>query len=109
MTIGDWRQFTLAVTTGGVPADLTGVQQLTFSLLQPHNLGGAVLHSWPLGAGVVVQTPASAGLATLTIQPGDLAWATQPLSLVYAWSLIDALGHPKQNLERGTFLLWTPP
>jgi hypothetical protein len=106
MTIGDYRQFQLAVTKLGQPVDLTGVQELTFTL---QRTGGVVLAQWPLGGGVVVSSPPTAGLAVLTVTPAMLAWATADQTLRYSWSLIDSLGNPTLNLENGTLQLVLPP
>ena len=106
MCIGDSRQFQLAVTKAGLPVDLAGVTVLTFTLQQT---GGKVLHQWTLGAGVVVSSPTSAGLAVLTVNPADLAWATQEQTLRYTWSLVDALGNVTQALDTGVMNLTLPP
>lgn len=106
MTVGDYRQFQLAVTKLGAPVDLAGVTELTFTL---QRTGGVVVAQWPLGGGVVVSSPTSAGLAVLTVTPAMLAWATADQTLRYSWSLIDAFGNPTLNLENGTMQLLLPP
>jgi hypothetical protein len=106
MTAGDSRQFQLTVTKSGQPVDLTGVQALTFTL---QHVGGVVAATWPLGAGVTVNSPSTAGLATLTVTPSMTAFATTFLQLYYTWSLVDSLGNVTQALDMGTFTLTPAP
>jgi hypothetical protein len=106
MTIGDYRQFQLAVTSGGQPVDLTDVEELSFVL---QTVGGVEVARWPLGGGVVVSSPATAGIAVLTVTPAMLAWASGYQSLKYTWSYVDGNGNPTLALEQGTFALIPPP
>jgi hypothetical protein len=106
MTIGDYRQFQLSVTKASSPVDLTGVQSLTFTLQAS---GGGVVAQWGLGTGVAVQSPASAGIAVLSVTPSMLSWATGYRQLSYTWSLVDSLGNPTQALDSGPFALTPPP
>jgi hypothetical protein len=107
MTWGDFRQWQLAVTKNGAPVDLTAIEELAFTL---QSAGGAVFASFGIGTGVVVQAPASNGLATLTITPAAFASITNGnYSLLYTWSLIDAVGNPTLRLDQGSFLIVAAP
>ena len=107
MTLGDYRQFQVAVTKNGQPVDLTSITLLTFTLQRP---SGDLIAQWGLSSGVLVSSPASAGLAVLTVTPAMQAALTDMVyPLLYTWSLIDALGNPTLSLERGTFTLLPAP
>ena len=104
MTIGDYRQFQLAVTKNGAPVDLTGIQTLAFQLQRGN---GAVLATWGLGGGVAVSSPASAGIAILSVTPAMLAGFV-PVNAAYIWSLVDAVGNPTLVLDTGSMSLTLP-
>jgi hypothetical protein len=107
MTIGSQRQFQIAVTKAGLAVDLTGIQTLTITLT---TLTGQLFAQWGLGSGVVVSSPATLGLAVLTVTPAMLAQFTGPYYQTrYQWSLVDALGIPSLDVERGAFDFYAPP
>ena len=107
MNIGDYRQFQLAVTLAGQPANLTGIEALTFTLRSPIGSGGGVVAAWGLGSGVVV-TNAGVGIAVLSVTPGMTSFAVPNTTYIYNWSLVDSLGNPTQAIDTGTFLLTLP-
>lgn len=106
MTTGDTQQFQCNVFKNGAPVDLTGIQSLTFKLQQT---GGSVLATWGLGSGVTVSSPATDGIAILTVNAAMLSWATGNHTLTYTWSMVDAIGDVTGNLESGTFSLTPAP
>ena len=107
LTIGDFRQYQVAITKNGVPVDLTGIQELNFTLQQS---GGGIFAQWGLGTGVTVVNPPSAGLGLLTVTPAmQAAWVVQNYSLLYTWSLIDEFGNPTQSVDSGPMTLTPPP
>lgn len=105
MSIGDYRQFQLTVTDGGLPYDLTGIEAITCTL---QTTDGTVEAVWGLGTGVEVSN-ALGGLAILTVTPAMTSFATSWLTLSYAWGLVDSSGNPYQRIETGTFQLVPPP
>lgn len=105
MTIGDYRQFQLAVTESGLPYDLTGIEELVCTI---QTTDGVVLAVWGLGTGVTV-TDALLGMALLTVTPEMTSWAFGWQTLSYAWGLLDASGNPRQRIETGTLQLVPPP
>lgn len=105
MTIGDYRQFQVSVTLNSSPYDLSGVEGLTFTL---QRTGGTVVAEWPIGGGVVLTNP-TAGIATLTITPSMLWWASGWQTLQYFWGLVDGSGNPSQIVEVGIMQLVPSP
>jgi hypothetical protein len=105
MTIGDTRQFQLALIVPSnsnsgpprnVPADLTGAQMLTFVLQRQFGAVGAEVARWTLGAQVALVAPpaipsyytpamiavgwASQMVAILTVTPAMINWVRPPMS-----------------------------
>jgi hypothetical protein len=113
MTIGDYKQFSLTFTKGGLPVDLTSAEQIAYTILYP---SGAPFAQWLLTGGqIVVDSPATAGIATLTVTPAMLPSSLWPLSipadttLVGVASLIDALGNPTLHAGTDNFQLLLSP
>jgi hypothetical protein len=113
MVVGDYKQFSLTFTKGGLPVDLTSVEQIAYTLLYP---SGSPFAQWSLTGGqIVVDSPPVAGIATLTVTPAMLAAALFPngipqeLTLLGIASLIDAVGNPTLRSGSSSFQLLLPP
>lgn len=119
LTIGSTTAFQVAVTKNGAPVDLTGITSLSFVVQRTVGPAGYQLASWGLsGGGVIVQSPATAGIAVVTVTAAMLTWLQSPLpprlsladtQLEYTWSLVDALGNPTLDVDSGTMTLVAPP
>ena len=107
MVIGDFKQFSLTFTKGGLPVDLTGAGQIAYTLLYPW---GAPAAQWTLTGGqIVVDSPPTAGIATLTVTPAMLAGFAQEATLVGVASLIDSFGNPTLRAGNDGFQLLLSP
>jgi hypothetical protein len=113
ITIGDFKEFTITVTKGGIPVDLTGAEQIAFTLMYP---GGSAFAQWTLTGGqIAINSPSTAGVATLTVTPAMLPATLWPLSiptdltLTGVSSLIDAFGNPTLNASEHNVQLLLPP
>lgn len=105
-TIGDYRQYQVTITKNGVPVDLTGAQELNFTLQLS---GGDIFATFGLGTEVTIPSPTT-GVGIVTITPAaQSSWIVQNYSLIYTWSLVDEFGNPSLAVDTGTFTLTPPP
>jgi hypothetical protein len=94
--------FALVVTSNNVALDLTG-KTLTFTVREYFSATTARIAKSSPASGITITSPASAGLATLQVDPADTGAISNTGSVELYYDLMLTDGTNKYNLASGKF------